>query len=213
MSLIIEVIVVGPFMTNCMVLSSSETKEGIIIDPGDEPERIIEVVRKKEINIKDIVLTHGHIDHIGGVKKVKEEIPATIHMARDDSYLYDNAKKQATSFGLEITCLPKVDNYISDSDIIKFGGYQLTVISTPGHTPGSICLKISYDDKSIVFSGDTIFAGGIGRTDLWGGSYEKLIVSINTKLLVMRDDTVIYPGHGPKTTIGKERLKNPCLLP
>ena len=208
--MIIDTVVVGPFATNCYIVGSEEGKEGIIIDPGDEAGVILERVSELGLDIKLIVLTHGHIDHIGALKAVKQATGAELAVQTDD------AKSLRGKGGLIISMLvsglaypkpPPPDRLLDDGDSLDIGNLHFKVLHTPGHTPGGICLL----GEGMVFSGDALFNYGIGRTDLPGGSYRQLIESIQTKLMVLPDDTIVYPGHGCETTIGAERTGNPFL--
>ena len=208
--MIIDRVVVSPFATNCYIVGSELSREGIIIDPGDEAGAILEKVSDLGLDIKFIALTHGHIDHIGALKAIKEATGAEMAIHTDD------AKSLRGKGGLIISMLvsglyypkpPPPDRLLKDGDSLDIGDLHLKVLHTPGHTPGGICLE----GEGVVFSGDTLFNFGIGRTDLPGGSYRQLIESIHTKLMVLPDDTIVYPGHGPETTIGAERTGNPFL--
>ncbi len=202
--MIIETLVVGPFATNCYIVGSESSRQGMIIDPGDEAGQILARVKELKLDIKFIVLTHGHVDHTGALKEVKEATGARIAVHADDARTLD-----ALSLLLAIyrPSPPPPDSLLKDGDSIALDELHFTVRHTPGHSPGGICLE----GEGVVFSGDTLFNYGIGRTDLPGGSYKKLIDSIQAKLMVLADDTVVYPGHGPETTIGAERRGNPFL--
>jgi len=203
---IVEKLVVGPFASNCYIVGSQSNKEGMIIDPGDEAKEILKRVEDLELDIKFIVLTHGHIDHTGALKEVREVTGAEVAIHGDDA---KSLKQQSLSliFGLSYPTPPPPDRLLKDGDSIDVGGMHFEVLHTPGHTLGGICLL----GQGVVFSGDALFNYGIGRTDLPGGSYSQLMNSIQTKLLVLPDNTVVYPGHGPDTTIGAERVGNPFL--
>lgn len=195
--MVIEKIVVGEFQTNCYVVGCEKTKQGFIIDPGADYRRIMEIIKTAGIEVLFIVNTHGHMDHI------KEDgrfgLPVYIH-SEDAGCLKDPVRNLSQLFGFSLTV--EVESFtLKEGDIIRAGEISFQVIHTPGHTPGSICLKCG----NILFTGDTLFFGGYGRTDLPGGSEDTLFKSIRTKLLVLPDDTVIYPGHGPSSTIGQER--------
>lgn len=195
---------VSMFATNCYLASCPETKEAVIIDPGAEGKRIIEKVKTMNLKVKYVINTHGHIDHIGANGKLKDEFAVPLLLCEKDLELYKNP---GFGLGLILRRKPVPDLFIGEGDKITFGKQIFSVNETPGHTAGSVCLL----DKTSVFCGDTLFAGSIGRTDLPGGSYETLMQSIREKLLVLKPDTVVYPGHGPATTIGEEFELNPFL--
>jgi len=203
---IVEKLVVGPFASNCYIVGSQSNKEGMIIDPGDEAKQILKRVKDLELDIKFIVLTHGHIDHTGALKEVREVTGAKVAIHADDA---KSLKVQSLSriFGLSYPTPPPPDRLLKDGDSLDVGGMHFEVLHTPGHTSGGICLL----GEGVVFSGDTLFNYGIGRTDLPGGSSSQLMNSIQTKLMTLPDNTVVYPGHGPDTTIGAERVGNPFL--
>ena len=208
--MLFETIPVGPFQCNCTIIGDDATKEAVIIDPGDEAERILEIVRANDLSVKYLIHTHAHMDHIIGTRRVKEETGATILLHKDDEWLYQNLQMQASMFGFEVTDPLAIDSYLEDGQTVSFGDGSAQVVHTPGHSPGSVCFRMN-DEKEIVFSGDTLFAQGIGRTDLWGGSYETLIEAIHTRLLTLDDETVVHPGHGPSSTIWQEKRANPWL--
>jgi len=204
---IIKRLEVGPFASNCYIVGSESTKEGLIIDPGDEAGEILKSVKDLGLDIKIIVLTHGHIDHIGALKEVKEATGAEVAIHTDDAQsLHGGGQSLGALFGLSYGAPPSPDRLLKGGDSIDIGDLHFMVLHTPGHTPGGICLL----GHGMVFTGDTLFNYGIGRTDL-GGSYSQLMNSIHTKLMVLPDDTTVYPGHGPETTIGAERQGNPFL--
>jgi len=205
--MILKTLVVGPFAVNCYILACQKTREGVVIDPGDEAERIIEVIEAENLSLKYLLLTHAHVDHVLGIPDLQERLDVQTLMHREDSFLIKNLLAQAVSFGLSIRGTPRIDGYVKEGDVIAFGTRSLQVIHTPGHTPGGICLL----GKGEVFVGDTLFAGSIGRTDLPGGSYQTLIQSIKSKLFSLDDRLRVYPGHGPPTTIEEEKLHNPFL--
>lgn len=197
----------GIYAVNCYIVYSEDSKAGIVVDPGGSTDEIINFIEENKIDLKYIVLTHGHGDHIGGVKDLKDKynIPVLIH--KEDKEMLENASLNLSSsmaFG-SIEIIP--DETLGDDDTIKFGELEAIVLHTPGHTKGGICLKI----ESYLISGDTLFKGSIGRTDLYGGDYETLISSIRRKLLVLDDEIIVLPGHGQSSTIKNERLSNPFL--
>ena len=204
--MIVKKLVVGPFASNCYIIGSESNKEGAIIDPGAEAEEILKNVKDLGLNIKFIVLTHGHIDHIGALKEVKETTGAEVAIHTDEAKSL-HERSLATVFGLSYPPPPPPDRLLKGGDSIDIGDLHLLVVHTPGHSPGGICLL----GEGVVFSGDTLFNFGIGRYDLPGGSGSQLMDSIHTKLMVLPDNTIVYPGHGPATTIGTERRGNPFL--
>jgi len=212
--MIIETRAVAPFFKNGFVLACEETGEAVLIDPGDEVEELLALARDRSFSLRHILLTHAHVDHITGVGIAQAALKVPVHLHRDDLFLYDNAVQQGAMFGLRVTAQPKVDAFYAPGEVITFGAYETRPLHTPGHCPGGVCLQVSKADAGggTLFVGDTLFAGSIGRTDLPGGDYDTLIRSIRTVLFAFSDDTVVYPGHGPATTIGQERRTNPFLL-
>ena len=209
--MIIDKLVLGPFSTNCYIVGSESSRAGIIIDPADDAKTILDRVKGLELDIKIILLTHGHIDHVGALKAVKEAIGAEMAIHTDDAKSLRGLRGWLQSFlvpGLTYPLPPPPDRLLKDGDSISVAGLSFKVLHTPGHTPGGICLL----GEGVVFSGDTLFNYGIGRTDLPGGSYNQLLESIRTKLMTLPDDTIVYPGHGPETTISAERQANPFLV-
>lgn len=203
---------VGPLTTNCYIVTCERTLEALIIDPGfsiHEGDNIIKEIEKRALQVRYIVNTHGHVDHISGNAKIKETTKAKIMIHKDDAHmLMSPPRNLSTMLGLSAVSLPP-DHLLSDGDKIRVGFLEFEVLHTPGHTPGSISLYCR--DENAVFTGDTLFAGSVGRTDLPGSSYKKLISSIKGKLLKLPDETVVYPGHGEETTIGRERKWNPFI--
>ncbi|MSU02306.1 MBL fold metallo-hydrolase [Tissierella sp. DSM 105185] len=197
----------GVYAANCYIIYSKTTKEGIIVDPGGDADDLVEYIKRNDLSIKHIILTHGHGDHIGGVKELKEALEATIMIHEDDrEMLIDGNKNLSTSMAMG-TVEIEPDVLLKDGDIIEFGDLKAEVIHTPGHTEGCICIKIGEN----IITGDTLFAGSIGRTDLFGGNYESIIKSIKEKLMIYPDEIQVFPGHGTPSTIGKERVSNPFL--
>jgi hydroxyacylglutathione hydrolase len=211
--MIIETQAVGPFFKNGFVLGCEETGEAVLIDPGDEVDRLLAFAERSSLVIHHILLTHAHVDHITGVAAAKHALGAPVHLHRDDLFLYENAVSQGAMFGLRVEAPPPVDVFYSPGQVIAFGNYEARPHHTPGHCPGGVCLETGrrgVADRQL-FVGDTLFAGSIGRTDLPGGDHATLIRSIRTVLFPFGDDAAVYPGHGPATTIGQERRTNPFL--
>jgi len=211
--MLIETRAVPPFGKNGFVLACERTGEALVIDPGDEVDMLLEIVRREKLAVQNILLTHAHVDHVTGVARAKNALSVPLHLHRDDQFLYDAAPQQAAFFGLHCEPLPPIDHYYDLSKPLAFGAYEVTVHHTPGHCPGGVCLAIGAKGapKQDLFVGDTLFAGSIGRTDLPGGDYATLIRSITHVLFAFGDDARVYPGHGPQTTIGQERRTNPFL--
>jgi hydroxyacylglutathione hydrolase len=211
--MITKAFTVNPFSMNCYVYWDENTKEGVIIDPGAyedfEKEEILDYIQSNRINIRLILNTHGHIDHIIGNDWAKKEFNVPLYMHKDDMTFIKNAMKQAEMFGVSFPQPPDPDKFIDESDEIKFASTVFKILHTPGHSPGSVCF-IDESEK-IIFGGDTVFLGSIGRTDLWMGDMNVLLDSIRNKIFKYDDDFVIYPGHMDDTTIGQEKQLNPFL--
>ncbi|QTA79504.1 Beta-lactamase domain-containing protein [Desulfonema limicola] len=203
--MIIKNLEVGPIMANCYILGCEETKEAVVIDPGDDADQILMALAESGLTVKYIINTHGHFDHVGANKKMKSATGAPILIHEGDAPMLSRLSTDATMFGLSAENSPGPDQEISDGDIISFGNFKLKVLHTPGHSPGGVALYT----EGCVFVGDTLFSGSIGRTDLPGGNYEKLISSVKNKLFTLAEDTKVYCGHGPATTIGREKAYNP----
>ncbi len=210
--MIVRTFPVGLLQCNCTVIGDEVTKEAIIVDPGDEPESVLAALRAEGLTCKAILITHTHLDHVGGNQAVKDKTGARLMLHEADLPLYDNLKAQAEWMGGMVPAPVRadVDDHIHQGDLVKAGALAAEVLHTPGHTPGSLCFHLA-GDEPLLLSGDTLFAGGIGRTDLWGGDFEQEIASIRSRLLALDDKTRVIPGHGPETTIGRERRKNPFL--
>lgn len=200
---IFKKIVVGAMKANCYIFGDSETREGFIIDPGGDPDKIKAIINRYHLDIKSIINTHGHIDHISANRYFN--LPIWIHK-EDANFLQDSDKNLSSLLGFDLKS-PQATKLLEEGEVLKIGKLSLEVIHTPGHTPGSICLK----SDGILFSGDLLFAGGIGRSNFPYGSEKELFQSLKKKVLVYDDDTVVYPGHGPTTTIGMEKKSNPFL--
>ena len=217
--MLLESFPVGPLACNCTILGDEETREAIVIDPGDEVERILDLLGRYKLSVQVIVSTHAHIDHVGGLAKLHQYTGAPVMMHNDDLPLYHSMDIQADFLGIAPPDLVDVDHLLKEGDALSWGRFQANIIHTPGHSPGSVCLYLPKDSGEIhlakpqLFAGDTLFAGSIGRTDLWGGSLDQIINSLKTKLMHLPDDTVVHPGHGPITSIGHERHTNPYLQP
>jgi hydroxyacylglutathione hydrolase len=249
---------VGMLQCNCSIIGDPLTREALVVDPGDEVERILDLLGRRRLTVKAIVSTHAHIDHVGGLSKLHQYTGAPVLMHRDDLPLYQAMDIQASFLGVLPPELTEIDQLLKEGDVLRWGSLEAQVIHTPGHSPGSVSLylphdagKISLTDKNAkaeaprhvpragdgggvgdsdlsgeagesdkagirapqLFAGDTLFAGSIGRTDLWGGSLEQIMDSLRSKLMHLPDETIVHPGHGPMTTIGHERELNPFLQP
>lgn len=200
---------VGPLQCNCSVIGDEKTHEAMVIDPGDQIEEILDILRQEKLTLKQIVITHAHIDHVGGAMKLKEATGAPILMNQNDYALLKMLDMQAAWVGMRPAGEVKIDEAVSQGRVLKIGEISSSVIHTPGHTEGSICVYFPAEKKLI--AGDTLFAGSIGRTDLPGGSMDKIMRSLHTQVLALPDETEVVPGHGPLTTIGEERETNPFL--
>jgi hydroxyacylglutathione hydrolase len=254
---------VGMLQCNCSIIGDPATREALVVDPGDEVTRILDLIGRHRLIVKAIVSTHAHIDHVGGLSKLHQYTGAPVLMHRDDLPLYQAMDMQASFLGVMPPELTDIDQLLKEGDVLRWGGFEAQVIHTPGHTPGSVSLYLPHDAGKVVaapgthtvmdesgekitladllkkpadpegvaqrklleeaekieprapqlFSGDTLFAGSIGRTDLWGGSMEQIMDSLRSKLMHLPDATTVHPGHGPVTTIGNERHLNPFLQP
>ena len=204
-----EILPVGPLQCNCSVIGDETTRETIVIDPGDDIDDVLAVVRKHNLQVKQIVITHAHIDHVGGAMKLRAATGAPILLNQNDYELLEMLDVQAAWLGMVSPGKVEIDQNVGQADTVKAGSLVADVIHTPGHTEGSVCLYFPAEMKLI--AGDTLFAGSIGRTDLPGGSMQKILRSLHDKVLALPDETVVVPGHGPLTTIGEERESNPFL--
>jgi len=205
--LIIKKLTVGPIQANCFILGCEKTKEAAVIDPGDEADRILLALAESKLNVKYIINTHGHFDHVGANKRLKEVTGADLMIHQDDVHMLEQLTATAGSFGLSAENSPGPDKLLEEGGTITFGEITLQVIHTPGHSLGGVSLHAD----NALFVGDTLFAGSIGRTDLPGGDYGVLIASIQNKLFTLGDDITVYTGHGPETTIGYEKRTNPFV--
>ena len=232
--LIHEVLPVGMLQCNCSILGDPETREAIVVDPGDEVERIVEILNRHKLKVLAIVSTHTHIDHVGGLAALHRITGAPVFMHESDLDLYRKLDMQAKWLRMPTPEVTDVDQFLREGDAVRWGGYEARVMHTPGHTPGSLCLYIparevvtpgdpagragssrtaggNGGEDSRLIAGDTLFAGSIGRTDLWGGSFPEIMKSLHTKVMALPDETLVLPGHGEATTIGEERQSNPFL--
>lgn len=200
----VEPLIVGPLFSNCYVVWDEDKKEGAVIDPGEDADNILKVINELGIKIKYILATHGHFDHVGGVAKLRKELGVEFLAHKEDFFFIEDGKDAAGRWGFDIEQPPKPDRFIEDGDIIEVGKFKLEVLHTPGHSPGGV----SFLNDNMVFAGDTLFQGSIGRTDFRKGSFEDLSSSIKTRLYTLPDDTIVYTGHGPITTIGDEKKYN-----
>lgn len=200
----VEPLIVGSLYSNCYIVWDNEEKLGVIIDPGDDPEVILKRVKELGIKIKYLLATHGHFDHVGAVAPLKKSLNTKFLSHEGDFFFIEEGEDTARRWGIDIEQPPKPDQFIKNGDRIKFGKFELKVLYTPGHSPGGV----SYLYDKMLFSGDTLFQGSIGRTDFRKGSFDDISHSIKTCFYVLPDDTIVYTGHGPITTIGEEKKFN-----
>lgn len=198
---------VGALGTNCYIALNEETKEAVVIDPGDEGEKIVAAAQKAGAKVVAIFVTHGHTDHITGLAKVREATGAKVYISKEDAPRLETPATEVLFYTDDKRIGQKADAYFTDGEELTVAGLDFKIMATPGHTPGGVCIQCG----NVVFCGDTIFAESIGRTDFPGGSYDDIIASIKTKLLPLADDVQLLPGHGPSTTVGWERRRNPFL--
>lgn len=211
--MIVESQAVGPFFKNGFVVGCERTRDAVIIDPGDEVASLLAFAEREKLAIRHILLTHAHVDHVTGVAAAKRALGVPVYLHHDDQFWYDRAVESGAMFGLNVEPQPPIDVYYTPGQVIAFGDYEARPYHTPGHCPGGVCLHIGGRGGASpeLFVGDTLFAGGIGRTDLPGGDYATLIASIKNVLFAFGDEAIVHPGHGPDTTIGRERGMNPFL--
>ncbi|HEY3314446.1 MAG TPA: MBL fold metallo-hydrolase [Bacillota bacterium] len=221
--MLIETMTVGPMMANCYIVAGEGASAAAVVDPGADARDILEAVRRLGLTVSVIINTHGHADHIAANGQVRQETGASLMVHRSEAAFLTQPTMNLSSWAGLSLFGPPADRLLEDGEEIRVGTLALTVLHTPGHTPGGICLVVRDDSTNpagrpdacegpVIFSGDTLFAGSVGRTDFPGGSFDDLIRSIKEKLLVFDDDTEVYPGHGPATTIGEERASNPFLM-
>ncbi|SHH52917.1 Glyoxylase, beta-lactamase superfamily II [Caloranaerobacter azorensis DSM 13643] len=206
--MILERLPVGVYSANCYIIGCEKTGEAAVVDPGGDVDVILEKIEEFGLKVKYIILTHGHGDHIGGIIELKEKTNAKVLIHADDEYMLKDSDMNLSSKMSIKNIEINPDDVLKDGDIIEIGKYKAYIIHTPGHTKGSICIKL----ENNILTGDTLFAGSIGRTDLPGGSHDSIIKSIKERLLIYDDDVKIFPGHGPATTIGIEKITNPFIV-
>jgi hydroxyacylglutathione hydrolase len=207
--MILEMLTVSPFQENCYIMGDEESGEGALVDPGDEAARIAMAVEQTGLDIGSIIVTHAHIDHVGAVVALVDEYSCPVLMHAEAEPMLKQLPTQAMMMDLRFGKVPAVDRYVEDEETLEVGDLRLRSLYTPGHAPGHLAFYV--EDEGLILSGDALFAGSVGRVDLPGGSMEVLMRSIEERLLTLPDETAVYPGHGPRTTIGNERASNPFL--
>ncbi|MBC7543224.1 MAG: MBL fold metallo-hydrolase [Candidatus Sericytochromatia bacterium] len=208
--LVRETFAVGPLGCNCSIIGNPATGEAVIVDPGAEPDRVMAALARLGFRPVAILITHAHFDHVGGLAELQKTTGVPIHMHEGDRPLYENLDLQTSLFGMAPIQTARIDRWAVDGDRVTFGDLVAEVLHTPGHTPGSLSFHVN-DATPLLLTGDTLFSGSVGRSDLWGGDHDTLIRAIRDKLLVFPDDAIVVPGHGPETTIGIERRYNRFL--
>lgn len=206
-NIICKTIEVGAFGTNCYLVYRQENPKCLVVDPGAEPEKIFHIIAENKLEPAAIINTHGHVDHVGANKDIKDRFDIPLYIHESDSQILRSVLQSGFAMVLGAKSSPPADIFMKDGDQLDIGGIRLRVIHTPGHSPGSICL---FGD-GVLLSGDTLFCRGVGRTDFPGGSWEELDRSLKEKIYILPDDTVVFPGHGPETTIGQEKHSNPFV--
>jgi hydroxyacylglutathione hydrolase len=205
-----KILPVGPLHCNCSIIGDETTREAMVIDPGDNIEDVLAIIREQKLQVKQIVITHAHIDHVGGAMKLRAATGAPILLNQNDYALLKMLDVQASWLGMTAPEEVTIEADIADGQSLQAGSLKADVLHTPGHTEGSVCLY--FPAEKLLIAGDTLFARSIGRTDLPGGSYEKIMRSLHDRVLTLPDETVVIPGHGQRTTIGEEREENPFLV-
>jgi glyoxylase-like metal-dependent hydrolase (beta-lactamase superfamily II) len=205
--MIVKTLAVGPIMANCFIVACEQTREAVVIDPGDEADRILLALAESKLKVVNLVNTHGHFDHVGANRRMKDATGAPLLVHALDAPMLASLSRSAAAWGLSAEDSPAPDRLIDEGDRVAFGALSMTVIHTPGHTPGGVSLLVD----GHLFVGDTLFAGSIGRTDFPGGDFDTLKASIQKKLFVLGDGVRVFTGHGPETTIGEERRHNPFV--
>ena len=210
--MLVETFPVGMLACNCTIVACERTREAIVVDPGGDAPRILDFVKANGLAVRRVIHTHAHFDHVLGTKEVHDATGARVGLHPGDAFLYDNLAMQASWLGLTVReRAPAVSDALDDGQTLAFGDDAALVIHTPGHTPGSCCFSLRTREGMLLLSGDTLFRGSIGRTDLPGGDSERIMESLRSRILPLDDDTRVIPGHGPETRIGFERKKNPFL--
>ncbi len=204
----IKTLVLGPLLNNCYIIYAEGQTEALLVDASFDSNRIVEAINSLGLSLKYVLITHGHIDHVVGSGLIRDETGAKIMIHRDDLLLYDHVQEQGQMFGFHVDKLPQPDGFLDDGQHVAIAGISIQVIHTPGHSPGGLCYLLGDN----LFTGDTLFQGSIGRTDLCGGDYEQLIKSIKEKLFPLGEEISVYPGHGEGTQLGRERMTNPFLI-
>ncbi len=205
--MLFQMMQVGPLAVNCYIVGDDKTREVLVIDPGGHARQIHEMVQNLRVRVTGIVLTHAHFDHVLGIEALKRATGAPLYVGADEKFMYEHMTEQGKTFGIAVPPLPDPEHWVNEGDVIRAGNFELQVLSAPGHSPGSIALYNA--ENGVVFVGDVLMRGTIGRTDFEGGSMEELLRSIRTKLYTLPDATQVYSGHGPMTTIGEEKRMNP----
>ena len=211
--MILETRAVPPFFKNGYLVGCEDTRQAVLIDPGDEVHDMLTAIEHHQLEVRYILLTHAHLDHVTGVATARRALDVPIWLHKDDLFLYDGVVQQGMMFGIQVEKQPKPDRFYADGDVLEYGNYVVTVRHTPGHCPGGVCLAVKHRHRpeTSLFVGDTLFAGSIGRTDLPGGDTASLLASIRDVLFSFPDETPIYSGHGPVTSVGREKKTNPFL--
>ncbi len=201
--MLIKSIVVGPLQVNCFIIADESSKKAIVVDPGDEPDRITDVIKENNLFVEYVICTHGHFDHVGAVTELKQETGAKVLIHKEELEIYNGAKDMAAFWGYDLDPLPEPDVLLKDGADIAVGNLRFKVLHTPGHSPGGMCIY----GEEIIITGDTVFAGSVGRTDFYGGDINKLKESFK-RLMSLPENTKVLPGHGPETTISREKMEN-----
>jgi len=205
-----KILPVGPLQCNCSIIGDESTREAMVIDPGDDIEDIVAIINEHKLKVKQIVITHAHIDHVGGAMKLRAKTGAPILLNQNDYALLKMLDMQASWLGMQSPGKVEIEADLKHDQVLEAGALSANVLHTPGHTEGSVCLY--FPAEKLLIAGDTLFARSIGRTDLPGGSFEKIMNSLHNRVLALPDETLVIPGHGPSTTIGEEREENPFLV-